>query len=59
VIWKAGWQELLIDPNSPNPPFHPGIAPVYGLNVVFATLWVVSAWMYLKAARGRPVPGTV
>ena len=43
VIWKAGWQDLLIDPNSPHPPFHPGIAPVFGLNAVFAMLWVVSA----------------
>ena len=24
VIWKAGWQDLLIDPNSPHPPFAPG-----------------------------------
>jgi hypothetical protein len=59
VIWKAGWQDLLIDPNSPNPPFDPGIAPVFGLNAVFAMLWVVSAWMFRKAARGRPEPGAV
>ena len=39
LIWKAGWQELLIDPNSPHPPFDPGIAPVFGLNAVFAALW--------------------
>ena len=51
VIWKAGWQELLIDPNSPHPPFHPGIAPVFGLNAVFAMLWVGSAWLFLRAAR--------
>lgn len=59
VIWKAGWQDLLIDPNSPNPPFHPGIAPVFGLNAVFAMLWVVSAWVFWKATRGRPEPGAV
>ena len=59
VIWKAGWQDLLIDPNSPNPPFDPGIALVFGLNAVFAMLWVVSAWMFRKAARGRPEPGAV
>jgi hypothetical protein len=45
VIWKAGWQDLLIDPNSPNPPFDPGIAPVFGLNAVFAMLWVVSGML--------------
>lgn len=54
VIWKAGWQDLLIDPNSPNPPFDPGIGPVFGLNAVFAMLWVVSAWVFRKAAPGRP-----
>jgi hypothetical protein len=59
VIWKAGWQDLLIDPNSLNPPFHPGIAPVFGLNAVFAMLWVVSAWVFRKAAPRRPEPGAV
>ena len=59
VIWKAGWQDLLIDPNSPNPPFHPGIAPVFGLNGGFAMLWVVSAWVFRIAARGRSEPGAV
>jgi len=49
VIWKAGRQDLLIDPNSPNPPFHPGIAPVFGLNAVFALLWVVSALLFRRA----------
>jgi hypothetical protein len=39
VIWKAGWEDLLIDPNSPNPPFDPGIAPVFGLNAVFVMLF--------------------
>jgi hypothetical protein len=50
VIWKAGWQELLIDPNSPHPPFDPGIAPVFGLNAVFAVLWVVSGLLFRHAA---------
>jgi hypothetical protein len=49
VIWKAGWQDLLIDPNSPHPPFHPGIAPVFGLNAVFAMLWVVSGLLFRHA----------
>ena len=53
VIWKAGWQDLPIDPNSPHPPFHPGIAPVFGLNAVFAMLWVVSGFLFRNAARGR------
>ena len=51
MMWKAGWKELLIDPNSPHPPFHPGIAPVFVLNAVFAMLWVGSAWLFLRAAR--------
>ena len=59
VIWKAGWQDLLIDPNSPHPPFHPGIAPVFGLNAVFAMMWVVSALLFRKAAHGGPEPGAV
>jgi hypothetical protein len=59
VILKAGWKGLLIDPNSPNPPFDPGMAPVFGLNAVFAMLWVVSAWVFWKAARGRPEPSAV
>jgi len=51
VIWKAGGQDLLTDPNSPHPPFHPGIAPVFGLNAVFAMLWVASASLFRRAAR--------
>jgi len=54
VIWKAGWQDLLIDPNSPHPPFHPGIGPVFVLNAVFAMLWVVSALLFRKAAPKQP-----
>jgi hypothetical protein len=52
VMWKAGWQDLLTDPNSPHPPFDPGIAPVFGLNAVFAMLWVVSALLFRHA--GNP-----
>jgi hypothetical protein len=50
VIWKAGWQDLLTDPNSPNPPFDPGIAPVFALNAVFTVLWIVSALLFRHAA---------
>jgi hypothetical protein len=50
VIWKAGWQDLLLDPNSPHPPFHPGVGPVFGLNGVFAALWVGSALLFRHAA---------
>jgi hypothetical protein len=59
VIWKAGWQSLLIDPNSPHPPFDPGIAPVFGLNAVFAVLWVASALLFRRAATraARAAPG--
>jgi hypothetical protein len=52
VIWKAGWQDLLTNPNSPHPPFHPGIGPVFGLNAVFAMLWVVSGLLFRHA--GEP-----
>ena len=55
MLWKAGWQDLLIDSNSPNPPFDPGVAPVFGLNAVFALLWVVSGLLFRKAAR-KQVP---
>jgi hypothetical protein len=50
VIWKAGWQDLLIDPNSPHPPFHPGITPVFGLNAFFAMLFVGSALLFRRAS---------
>lgn len=49
VIWKAGWHELLTDRTSPHPPFHPGIAPVFGLNAAFATLWGVSALLFWRS----------
>ena len=60
AIWKAGWYDLLVDNNSPNPPFHPGMVPVFGLNAVFATLWILSALMFRRAARGgaKSVRGT-
>jgi hypothetical protein len=53
VIWKAGWQDLLIDPNSPNPPFDPGIGPVFGLNAVFAMLFAGSAMLFRHAGDER------
>jgi hypothetical protein len=54
VIWKVGRQDLLIRPDSPNPPFHPGIAPVFGLNGVFAVLWIGSALLFRRAAYSQP-----
>jgi hypothetical protein len=53
VIWKAGWQELLTDPNSPHPPFDPGVVPVFVLNLVFAILWIVSALLFRQAGNPR------
>lgn len=50
VLWKAGWQELLTDANSPHPAFHPGIGPVFGLNAAFAAAWVVSGLLFRHAA---------
>ncbi len=52
LMWNAGWQDLLFDPNSPKPPFDPGIAPVFGLNAVFAVLWTVSGLLFCRAGRG-------
>jgi len=52
VIWKAGWHDLLIDPNAPHGPFDPGITPVFALNAVFAMLWVVSGLLFRRAALG-------
>lgn len=58
AIWKAGWQELLTDPGSPHPPFHPGIAPVFGLNAVFVLLFVASAFLFRHAGGlWRKTPG--
>ncbi len=53
AIWKAGGQDLLMDPHSPHPPFDPGIAPVFGLNAVFAMLWVVSGLLFRHAGNPR------
>lgn len=49
VMWKAGWQDLLFDPNSPKLPFDPGVAPVFGLNSVFVLLWIVSGLLFWQA----------
>jgi hypothetical protein len=54
VIWKAGWQDLLVDPSSPHPPFHPGIAPVFGLNAAFAMLFFGSALLFRRASLQGP-----
>lgn len=51
IIWKAGWQEALMDPNSPHAPFAPGIAPVFILNSVFAMAFVASALLFRHSAR--------
>lgn len=51
VIWKAGWQEALMDPNSPHAPFAPAIAPVFVLNSVFAMAFVASALLFRHSAR--------
>jgi hypothetical protein len=55
LIWKAGMESLLTDPHSPNPPFDPGVAPVFGLNAVFVILFVVSALLFRRASAGRLV----
>jgi hypothetical protein len=51
VMWKAGWRDPLMDPQSPHPPFHPGIAPVFGLNGLFAMLWTVSGLLFRHAGQ--------
>jgi hypothetical protein len=57
VIWNAGGQNLLIDPNSPHPPFSPGIVKVFVLNGFFAALWLASALLFRHAAdRATKVP---
>jgi hypothetical protein len=52
VMWKAGWQDPFINPNSPHPPFHPGVGPVFGLNAVFAAIWTISGLLFRHA--GNP-----
>ena len=60
VIWNAGWLDLLVEPNSPHPPFHPGVAPVFVLNGVFAALWVGSALLFRHAGNsGSGIPRQV
>jgi hypothetical protein len=49
VIWKAGWNDLLTSPHSPHPAFHPGVGPVFGLNAVFAAVWIASALLFRRA----------
>jgi hypothetical protein len=51
VIWQAGWEVLLVDPNSPYPPFAPGIGPVFVLNGIFAALWIGSALLFRQAGK--------
>jgi hypothetical protein len=50
ATWKAGWQDVLIDPSSPHPPFHPGVLQVLVLNAFFAALWVASGLLFRHAA---------
>jgi hypothetical protein len=59
VIWKAGWPGLLMDANSPHPPFHPGIAQVFGLNGIWVVAWLGSAWLFREAGRGTAECGAV
>jgi hypothetical protein len=54
AIWKAGWENLLMDGNSPHPPFHPGVGPVFVLNGFFAILWIASAFLFRRASAAGP-----
>jgi hypothetical protein len=49
-MWNAGWQDLLMDPSSPHPPFHPGVPQVLVLNAFFAALWIASGLLFRHAA---------
>jgi hypothetical protein len=40
-----------------NPPFDPGVVPVFGLNAMFAMLFVVSALLFRHAADPRSKSG--
>lgn len=51
AIWKAGWQGPFLNHNSPHPPFHPGIVPVFGLNAIFALLWAAAGLLFRRAAQ--------
>jgi hypothetical protein len=53
VIWKAGGQDLLIEPNSPHPPFAPGVVKVFALNAFFAALWIASGLLFRRAAEAH------
>jgi hypothetical protein len=53
AIWKAGGQDLLIDDNSPHPPFAPGIVKVFALNAFFAALWIASGLLFRRAGEGH------
>jgi hypothetical protein len=50
AIWKSGGAGLLADPNSPHPPFHPGVGPVFLLNGGFALAWLASAVLFRRGA---------
>ena len=41
------------------PAFANGVVAVFALHTAFAMLFVGSAWLFRKAARGEPKPGTV
>jgi hypothetical protein len=53
VLWKAGWQELLVDRDSPHPPFSPGVGKGFGLNAFFAALWIGTALLFRRAGGPR------
>jgi hypothetical protein len=57
LMWKAGWDELLISSSSPHPPFHPGIAQVFGLNAIFVMLWIVSGLLFRHCASRNEAAG--
>ena len=42
-----------------NPPFNPGVVPVFCLNAVFAALFVGSGLLFRRAANVRPEPDVV
>lgn len=49
LLWRAGRLDLLLHPDSPHPPFHPGVGPVFVLSAVFALAWIVSALLFWRA----------
>jgi hypothetical protein len=56
ILLKGGWHGLLSDPNSPHPPFAPGVTPVFVLNAVFAVMWCASGALFRQAAHGHADP---